>query len=352
LCLKNPDTDRLGEVKPNIDNKKVFGSYPTNSRYWGRAEEMDMDRPAKKITTEFPGSDVAAETAAAFAAASMVFADEDEGYAAKCLEHARDLWEFALSYQGSYSDHIETGEKYKPETGYMDELVWGAIWLYKATNDYYYLEQAEILYEEAKFYSPRVFSWDDKRAGVLVLLAQLTGRETYKIALNQFMNWLLESAYRTPKGLVWLDEDGPNRHAANAAVIALQASRVFTDYRTMFTQFAKRQVHYLLGDTGRSFVVGYGRNPPQRAYHRGSSCPDVPSPCTWQDRESTRANPQVLFGALVSGPDRLDRYEDARNAKMNDVAVDFTAGLMTAVAGLKHDTQSNRGFRVLGRWGG
>jgi len=50
----------------------------------------------------------------------------------------------------------------------MDELVWGAIWLYKATNDYYYLEQAEVLFEEANFYSPRVFSWDDKRAGVLV----------------------------------------------------------------------------------------------------------------------------------------------------------------------------------------
>ena len=52
----------------------------------------------------------------------------------------------------------------------MDELVWGAIWLYKATNDYYYLEQAEVLFEEANFYSPRVFSWDDKRAGVLVRL--------------------------------------------------------------------------------------------------------------------------------------------------------------------------------------
>ena len=37
----------------------------------------------------------------------------DETYAAKCLQHARDLWEFALTYQGSYSDHIETGEKYK-----------------------------------------------------------------------------------------------------------------------------------------------------------------------------------------------------------------------------------------------
>lgn len=328
------------------------GEPQSDSMYWGRAEEMDMDRPAKKITTEFPGSDVAAETAAAFAAASIVFAKDDETYAAKCLQHARDLWEFALTYQGSYSDHIETGEKYKPETGYMDELIWGAIWIYKATNDYYYLEQAEILFEEANFYSPKVFSWDDKRAGILVMLSKITGREVYKSALNQFMNWLIESAYRTPKGLVWLDETSPNGFAANAALIALQAADVFQDYRTIFTNFAKQQVNYILGDTGRSFIVGYGRNPPQKAYHRGSSCQDVPSPCTWQDRQSTRGNPQVLFGAIVSGPDRLDRYEDSRTQRFNDVSLDATAGIMSAVAGLKKNTHSNKGFRVLGRWGG
>merc|ERR1712176_1489423 len=90
-----------------------YDTIPKHSRYWGRAEEMDMDRQAKKITTEFPGSDVAAEIAATFAAASLVYREDDEMYAAKCLEHARDLWEFALNYQGSYSDHTETGEKYK-----------------------------------------------------------------------------------------------------------------------------------------------------------------------------------------------------------------------------------------------
>jgi hypothetical protein len=36
----------------------------------------------------------------------------------------------------------------------------------------------------------------------------------------------------------------------------------------------------------------------------------------------------------------------------NDVAIDYTAAIMTAVAGLKHDTQSSRGFRVLGQWRG
>ncbi|CBY31555.1 unnamed protein product [Oikopleura dioica] len=143
------------------------GDVKIDDNYWGRPEEMNMDRPAFKISPEYPGSDIAAEIAATFAAASMVFADDDELYAAKCLEHARDLWEFASTYQGSYSAHIETGEKYQPETGYMDELVWGALWIYKATADDFYLNQAERLFSEHGFYAPRVFSWDDKRAGNL-----------------------------------------------------------------------------------------------------------------------------------------------------------------------------------------
>ena len=32
------------------------------------------------------------------------------------------------------------------------------------------------------------------------------------------------------------------------------------------------QVHYILGSTGRSFVVGYGVNPPTHCHHRGASC--------------------------------------------------------------------------------
>ena len=55
---------------------------------------------------------------------------------------------------------------------------------------------------------------------------------------------------------------------------------------------------------------------------------------------------------MVSGPDRLDRYEDSRSEKFNDVALDYTAAIMTAVAGLKQDTQTSRGFRVLGSWRG
>lgn len=36
------------------------------------------------------------------------------------------------------------------------------------------------------------------------------------------------------------------------------------------------QVRYVLGDTGRSLVVGYGRNPPKRTQDRAAACPDPP----------------------------------------------------------------------------
>ena len=38
---------------------------------------------------------------------------------------------------------------------------------------------------------------------------------------------------------------------------------------TQYRKWAKSQIGYTLGDTGRSFVVGYGVNPPTHPSHRG-----------------------------------------------------------------------------------
>ena len=66
---------------------------------------------------------------------------------------------------------FKVGNFYNSWSGYEDELVWGAAWLYRATGDAYYLGEAQ------KYYSNHVgemFSWDDKTAGNQVLLAQLS----------------------------------------------------------------------------------------------------------------------------------------------------------------------------------
>ncbi len=38
-------------------------------------------------------------------------------------------------------------------------------------------------------------------------------------------------------------------------------------------------INYILGDSGRSLVVGFGNNPPTHAHHRAASCPNKPAPC-------------------------------------------------------------------------
>lgn len=62
---------------PNLDHK-----------CWERPEDMDTPRTVYKITAQNPGSDVAAETAAALAAASIVFKASDPSYSNKLLDAA------------------------------------------------------------------------------------------------------------------------------------------------------------------------------------------------------------------------------------------------------------------------
>ena len=99
-------------------------------------------------------------------------------------------------------------------------------------------------------------------------------------------------------------------------------------------EFVDTQIGYILGDTGRSYVVGFGENPPLRPHHRASSCPSpITSPCGDNEKNSPNANPQILYGALVGGPDGQDNYNDARDDYVsNEVATDYNAGFQSAVA--------------------
>jgi len=51
---------------------------------------------------------------------------------------------------------------------YKDELVWAAVWLYRATNDNTYLNTAESLYNEFGLGSENGLDWDGKVSGVQV----------------------------------------------------------------------------------------------------------------------------------------------------------------------------------------
>jgi len=98
--------------------------------------------------------------------------------------------------------------------------------------------------------------------------------------------------------------------------------------------WARKQANYILGDTGRSFVVGYGVNPPGSYHHRGSSCFGPTAQCGFDlGFNSPKPNPNVLTGALVGGPGAQDGYVDSRENYMQaEVAVDFNAGFTGLLA--------------------
>lgn len=91
------------------------------------------------------------------------------------------------------------------------------------------------------------------------------------------------------------------------------------------------QMRQLLGDAGRSYVVGFGVNPPQRPHHRGASCPNLPAPCGQAQFNSPGPNPQILYGALVGGPSLDGSYQDVRSDYVrNEVTIDYNAAFTGA----------------------
>ena len=74
--------------------------------------------------------------------------------------------------------------------------------------------------------------------------------------------------------------------------------------------------------------------PFKRPHHRASSCPPVPQDCG-NGQNNPGANPFVLYGALVGGPDANDNYVDDRNDYVaNEVACDYNAGFQSAIAAM------------------
>lgn len=86
-------------------------------------------------------------------------------------------------------------------------------------------------------------------------------------------------------------------------------------------EFGKQQMDYLLGKNpnGRSYMVGFGVNPPKQAHHRGASVPVMPPnaevncPMSFVHYyNKNQPNPNELTGAILGGPNKHDQFNDAR----------------------------------------
>lgn len=307
--------------------------------FWGRPEEYPSHlRPKSyKVDAGNPGTDVAAETAAALAAASIAYRSYGAtDLADEALQHAREIFNFADRNRGLYHNAVPAGDFYKSWSGYQDELVWGAAWIAKATGDAADLARAEQFYAATDSTSYADFSWDNKRIGAQVLMYDITGKSSYRATVQSTVN-AINSKTKTPGGMLYAQQWGPARHAMNAAFIAAQAADLGVgDY-----SFTASQANYMIGDNPQNqcFVVGWDKVPgghtncPRNPHHRSSSCPASGS-CNGAEH-AAGDNPMILYGALVGGPDSNDQYTDSRTDYIaNEVATDYNAGWQGAIAAL------------------
>ncbi|KAL4451254.1 hypothetical protein ABPG77_009326 [Micractinium sp. CCAP 211/92] len=326
-----------------------IGEPGADHAYWGRPEDQLGPRPSYTWDSSKPASDAAGAAACALASASLLFKASDAAFAASCLDHARRLFNFASTYEGKYSASQPGPTYVYPSTQFEDDLAFAAAWLYRATGEEQFLAAARKYLQRAQYQRNYFVSWDSVFVPADILLSSLGVGPSPGVDHAWQIAAFLDTWQKgqngikfSPQGLALapLGGWGNLRHSANAAfMMVLHAKSANASEAAGCLQWARRQVDYMLGLAGsdRSFVVGYGNNPPVRAHHRAASCPPPPATCSYNTAfESPGPNPHVLTGALVGGPPGpSDSYQDLRsNYQTNEVAVDYNAGFTGALAGL------------------
>ncbi|KAL6596103.1 hypothetical protein ACP70R_047467 [Stipagrostis hirtigluma subsp. patula] len=351
------------------------GDGDTDHYCWQRPEDMTTSRRAYKVDRDNPGSDIAGETAAAMAAASIVFRRSDPHYSHLLLHHAQQLFEFGDKYRGKYDSSVaEARGYYASVSGYGDEMLWAALWLHRATGRAEYLDYAVAMADEfgGTGWAVTEFSWDVKYAGLQILAAKLLleGRhrpehqatlEQYKSKAEHYLcaclgkNGAAGNVNRTAGGMLYVRRWNNMQYVTNAAFLLAVHSRHLAAagsgsvlrcpggpaHAGELLALARAQADYVLGanPAGVSYMVGYGRRFPRRVHHRAASVVSrrrdgrfvgcVQGYDHWFRRAA--ANPNVVVGAIVGGPDHRDRFGDRRDNYMQTEACTYNTAPMVGV---------------------
>jgi hypothetical protein len=159
------------------------------------------------------------------------------------------------------------------------------------------------------------------------------------------------NAERSPGGMLYIREWNNMQYVTSAAFLLSAYSGYLSPAGSQLAScaasagevlaFARSQVDYVLGSNprGMSYLVGYGARFPARVHHRAASI--VPYKhskefigCAqgfddWYLRRG--ANPNVVVGAVVGGPDRRDRFRDHRDNYMQTEACTYNTAPMVGM---------------------
>lgn len=320
--------------------------------YWNAPEIDEMKRKGFFLTAEKPQTDYVVATAASLASAYLNFKDTDFEYANKCLDYAKALFKFAQTNEKQLSDNEDGPRSFYNSSKWVDDYCWAGMWLYMATGDYNYLDEAlGVLNND--YYAPPTYvhCWNDVWTGAMCLISEcndkdntildrfrtISGKNEYEIKdfwsqiEKQIQNCMSGSlGTLSPQGYFFLDKWGSARYNTAAQLAALVFDKYNNDGKpSEYSDWAKSQMEYLLGDNnaGKAYVVGYNENAVKYPHHRAASGLTM--------AEDTREQKHVLYGALVGGPDENDNHSDTTNDWIyNEVTIDYNAAFVGACAGL------------------
>ena len=327
---------------------------------WTRpSDQPPSDRPPAVYDRSMAAADLYASVAAALATGNLIYRDTDPLYAENLKSAAIYLYDWGATSGGKYSTYFtDVTRATYPSNDNEDDLALAAGLLYRVTGDRVYLDKALQHWTQG---SPNVYvgwnsAWGQHATGMIALADQgedIPGSDVYRDFLNNkfYRAWLDQNGYQniisTPLGMAYpsFSKWGNLAFSTTAAACATITAKYTQDavLRDRLLNFAQKQVDYAMGAGTRSYVVGWGYNPPDQVHHAAASCPDRPAPCGWSDFSSPFPNPQILYGALPGGPggEKVNPFNPDNSFVnirsdyvTNEVAVDYTAGFTTSLAGL------------------
>ena len=297
----------------------------------------DYDKEVRAVLKSDSGcSAVFGEMAAALASGYAATEGRiDDSKRESYLKHAENIYKIAKTDPSDKVYNLSDAQGFYQSRHFYDQLFYAANWLYIATGDKAYLD-------DAKSYIPKLdkmlgegdtiaygwcHCWDDNLQGAMLLYAINTGDTSSINHVKKHLDrWVSGDEAKTlPGGLRWLTEWGCLRYANTAAFLAEVASDTILKggSNDKYLEFAETQMNYSLGDNPDkfSYLIGYGDNYPKNPHHRTAHG-------SWKNDEKVPSKTRhILYGGLVGGPDSKGSYVDDRGSYVyTEVATDYNAG--------------------------
>lgn len=314
LVKIHPEPNRLVARVAGDQDHGPFVTSPTQSTWdvasGGGARPVDPNGAA--------GADVAGLAAASLALMARFYAAHDSGRATTYLLHARQIYAYGEANLRTTSDN------FYQDGSYPDNMMCGAIELYHATGEASFLEKAETWNTMAgRHYW--VVDWANSADYCRHSMVQ-AGASTALTYWRQDVDSYLPKVSDQPNtvGLAYFAQWGSLRYATGAAYSAALLFDVTGEQR--YLDFARSQLAYVKGNNeyNRSFVVGYGSNPPRAPHHRNSYGRDF--------LDDSLPHLFELTGALVGGPTTEGYTDTIHDYVVNEVTIDYNTGLVGLAA--------------------